>query len=149
MDLVQATKPTSPALDEGGRTFWHLARSPSEAAFTELEFALMRVHESFGRWQSDCFAAASGLTLTGSENTLLHVIRLHNRAKPLKELARLTNRDDFPNLQYAIRKLIKYGLISQSGARSNAVYSATPRGVETTDNYATLRAKLWRSSPKP
>lgn len=121
---------------------WHLAHTPHEVNVTELEFALMRVQEAFSRWQSECLAAAGGLSASGSENALLHVIRLHERAKPLKELARLTNRDDIPNLQYALRKLVKLGLIEQIGGRSNAVYAVTDRGREVTDRYAQLRAQL-------
>jgi predicted MarR family transcription regulator len=121
---------------------WHLARNAHETDVTELEFALMRVSEAFVRWQSECITAASGLVMSGGENALLHVIRLHERPKPLKELARLTNRDDIANLQYSLRKLIKFGLIEQHGARNSAVYSATERGRQVTDRYAALRAEL-------
>jgi len=121
---------------------WHLATTPHEVNLTELEFALMRVREAFDRWQGECFAASSGMSASGAENALLHVIRLHDKPKPLKELARLTNRDDIPNLQYALRKLSKLGLIQQNGGRSNAVYSLTERGVELADRYAALRRKL-------
>jgi predicted MarR family transcription regulator len=30
---------------------WHLARTPIEIDVTELEYALMRSFEAFGRWQ--------------------------------------------------------------------------------------------------
>ena len=33
---------------------WHLAQGPVEVDTTELEFALMRTFEGFGRWQSEC-----------------------------------------------------------------------------------------------
>lgn len=131
--------------EESGLAFdrrWHLAQTEHEVNLSELEFALMRVERAFERWESECFAAASGLTLSGSENALLHVIRLHERAKPLKGLVRLTNRDDIPNLQYALRKLIKLGMVRQSGARSNAVYEVTDLGRQATDRYAELRAQL-------
>lgn len=121
---------------------WHLARNEHEVNVSELEFALMRVEQAFERWESECLGAASGLSVSGSENALLHVVRLHDRAKPLKELSRLTNRDDVPNLQYALRKLIKLGLIEQSGARSNAVYAVTEKGRQVTDRYAELRSQL-------
>ncbi|MGE4409303.1 MAG: winged helix DNA-binding protein [Sphingobium sp.] len=134
------------ALESGGRDpldrRWHLARNRHEVNVTELEFSMMRVGEAFSRWESECLAAASGLGATGSENALLHVIRLHDRPKPLKELARLTNRDDIPNLQYALRKLAKLGLIRQEGGKSNAVYSVTDWGREVTERYARLREEL-------
>ena len=131
-----------PPQETGADRLWHLARTPHEVKLAELEFALMRVNEAFGRWQSECFAAASGLAASGSENALLHVIRLHERAKPLKELVRLTNRDDVPNLQYTLRKLVKLGLVRQAGARSGAVYSVTEHGREVSDRYADLRGQL-------
>lgn len=121
---------------------WHLAQTPHQVSVAEMEFALMRALEAFSRWQSECLGAASGMSVSGGENALLHTIRLHDRAKPLKELARLTNRDDLPNLQYALRKLIKLGLIRQRGARSKAVYEVTERGLQVTDHYAQLRAQL-------
>lgn len=134
----EATEGAGPALDRR----WHLAQTEHEVNLSELEFALMRVERAFERWESECFAAASGQSVSGSENALLHVIRLHDRAKPLKDLVRLTNRDDIPNLQYALRKLIKLGLVRQSGARSNAVYDVTEAGRQVTDRYAQLRAQL-------
>ncbi|ODS93318.1 MAG: hypothetical protein ABS45_03775 [Comamonas sp. SCN 65-56] len=66
------TAPTD-ASDRGDDHFWHLARSGSGVAVTDVEFALMRTAESFARWQSECLAAVTGAQLSGSENTMLHV----------------------------------------------------------------------------
>ena len=85
---------------------WHLAQSATEVDTTELEFALMRAFEGFGRWQSECLASVLDLAATGPENALLHIIRMNDRPKTMKDLARLTNRDDVPNIQYSLRKLI-------------------------------------------
>ena len=79
---------------------WHLAESAVEVDTTELEFALMRTFEGFGRWQSECLASVCDLAATGPENALLHIIRMNDRPKTIKDLARLTNRDDVPNIQY-------------------------------------------------
>lgn len=122
---------------------WHLARTEAEVPLTELEYALMRAQEAFSRWQAECFAAVSGMALSGGENAMLHVIRLNDRPKSLKEIARLTNRDDVPNLQYALRKLVKLGLVKLGGSgRANSVYVVTDAGMQLTDAYAALRANL-------
>lgn len=122
---------------------WHLAETPGEVDATELEFAVMRTFESFGRWQSECLAGTIDLAASGPENALLHVIRMNDRPKSVKELARLTNRDDIPNIQYSLRKLIGAGLVERSGAaRSGVTYSVTPRGREVTDKYARIRKAL-------
>ena len=94
---------------------WHLAQSGSDVDTTELEFALMRAFEGFGRWQSECLASVCDLAATGPENAMLHIIRMNDRPKSIKDLARLTNRDDVPNIQYSLRKLIGAGLVARQG----------------------------------
>ncbi|KIN62269.1 putative transcription regulator, contains HTH domain (MarR family) [Sulfitobacter noctilucicola] len=122
---------------------WHLAGDPVEVAFTELEFALMRTFEGFGRWQSECLASVSELAASGPENALLHIIRMNDRPKSIKELARLTNRDDVPNIQYAIRKLVGAGLVCKMGSgRGGVTYEATAEGRKVTDDYSALRRAL-------
>ena len=122
---------------------WHLARTAVEVDTTELEFALMRAFEGFGRWQSECLASASDHRATGPENAMLHIIRMNDRPKTLKDLARLTNRDDVPNIQYSLRKLIGAGLVLRKGAgRSGVTYEVTEEGRRVTDDYGALRRAL-------
>jgi predicted MarR family transcription regulator len=122
---------------------WHLADSPLEQRLTELEYALMRANESFLRWQAECLAASAPVEASGPENALLHVIRMNDRPKSVKELARLTNREDIPNIQYGLRKLKKAGLIEAEGAsRTGIVYRVTEEGRRVTDRYAEVRRAL-------
>lgn len=122
---------------------WHLAQDETEVEFTELEFALMRCFEGFGRWQSECLASVSELAATGPENALLHIIRMNDRPKPIKELARLTNRDDVPNIQYSLRKLIGAGLVLREGSgRAGVTYRVTEEGRRVTDEFGALRRRL-------
>jgi predicted MarR family transcription regulator len=122
---------------------WHLAQSGAEVDTTELEFALMRTFEGFGRWQSECLASVVDLAATGPENAMLHIIRMNERPKSIKELARMTNRDDVPNIQYSLRKLIGAGLVERKGAgRSGVTYEVTERGRQVTDDYGVLRRRL-------
>lgn len=122
---------------------WHLAKSDAEVRTTELEFALMRCFEGFGRWQSECLASVCDLAATGPENAMLHIIRMNDRPKSIKDLARLTNRDDVPNIQYSLRKLIGAGLVLRKGSgRSGVTYEVTPEGRRVTDDYADVRRRL-------
>ena len=139
--LVNASKNDGP--DDGLNFLWHLSGDPAEVSTTEAEFALMRAFEGFGRWQSECLASVCDLAASGPENALLHVIRMNDRPKSIKELARLTNRDDIPNIQYSLRKLTGAGLVEKRGSgRSGVTYEATEEGRRVTDNYSTLRRKL-------
>ncbi|MEQ9393925.1 winged helix DNA-binding protein [Haliea sp.] len=134
--------------EDGGLTLdrrWHLAETPHEIAVSELEYAILRCNEAFTRWQAECLAAVSGIDVGGSDNALLHVIRMKERAKGVKEIARLMNRDDIPNIQYSLRKLLKAGLIeksAQSSHRQGVTYHVTDKGHEITELYAGLRRSL-------
>ncbi len=122
---------------------WHLAETAVEVEVTELEFALMRAFEGFGRWQSECLAGVCEMPASGPENALLHIIRMHDRPKSIKELARLANRDDVPNIQYSLRKVIGAGLVVRKGAgRSGVTYEVTGEGRRVTDDYGALRRRL-------
>jgi predicted MarR family transcription regulator len=126
---------------------WHLAQGDAEVDTTELEFALMRTFEGFGRWQSECLASVCDLAATGPENALLHIIRMNDRPKSIKDLARLTNRDDVPNIQYSLRKLIGAGLVDRKGSgRSGVTYEVTGEGRRVTDDYGALRRRLLMSA---
>lgn len=110
---------------------------------TDLEFALMRAYESFARWQTECLQAVTGVQLSGTENALLHVICMHERPKTIRELMQLTNRNDVPNVQYGLRKLLKCNFIAKSGSAVKGVfYAGTPEGVKVCEDYAALREKL-------
>ncbi len=121
---------------------WHLARNDNEIQLAELEYSLYRVFAAFERWQSECVAAVANKPLHSTENTILHVIRMKDRPKTISEVGRLLNRDDIPNLQYAIRKLLKSGLIEKckNNKKKGITYKVTPLGSRVSDDYAELRA---------
>lgn len=124
---------------------WHLAESDYEVALTELEFSILRVSAAFERWRSDCMACCAGLSLSGSDTAVLHVIRMHNRPKSISEIGRLLNRDDQANLQYGIRKLVKAGVIEKAGvgeSKKDVTYAVTDFGRDITDRFAEFRKEL-------
>lgn len=122
---------------------WHLARSRPEMDVAEMEYALIRCFEGFGHWQAECLAAVSEFSGSGPENALLHMIRMNDRPKSVRDLCHLSNRDDIPNIQYSLRKLIKAGLVVRNGSgRSGVTYEVTALGRKITDDYANVRADL-------
>ena len=122
---------------------WHLACTPLEINVAEMEFALMRAFEAFGRWQAECLGSVIELAASGPENAMLHIIRMNERPKSIKDLARLSNREDIPNMQYSLRKLIGAGLVEKTGSgRSGVSYTVTEKAKEVTDRYAEVRRSL-------
>ena len=139
MARSKPTRAQSDALDRR----WHLARTPLEIEVAELEYALMRSFEAFGRWQAECLANVVDFAASGPENALLHIIRMNDRPKSIHDLAHMANREDIPNIQYSLRKLIKGGFVVRNGSgRTGVSYEATPLGREVTDRYADVRAML-------
>jgi predicted MarR family transcription regulator len=103
----------------------------------------MRSFEAFGRWQAECLANVIDFDASGPENALLHIIRMNDRRKSIHDLANMTNREDIPNIQYSLRKLIKGGFIVRTGSgRAGVLYEVTPLGREVTERYASVRATL-------
>ncbi|MBL0372801.1 winged helix DNA-binding protein [Rhizobium sp. KVB221] len=140
--MIQKDKRSSKATDGIDRR-WHLARNDVEIDVTEIEYALMRANQAFERWQTECLETVIDLAASGQENAMLHIIRMHERPKTIKDLARLANREDIPNIQYSLRKLIAAGLVVREGSgRAGVTYSVTERGREVTDRYAEVRGAL-------
>lgn len=127
------------------RESWHLARSPEESDLAALEFSLERVMQAFYRWKGECMAVAAGEDgLSGHDTSVLNVIRFKDRPKGLSEICRLLNREDSSNIQYAIRKLLKAGLIAKASAasRKGTSYAVTAEGRRVTEAYAALRREI-------
>ncbi|MBT4521663.1 MAG: winged helix DNA-binding protein [Halieaceae bacterium] len=124
---------------------WHLAQSDEELRITELEFAILRISAAFDRWQKDCLSCCVDGGLSGIDNTVLHIIRMHDRPKSISEVARLMNRDDISNLQYSLRKLTKVGLIARAAtgdSKRTAAYEVTAEGTRVSDLFAQFRREL-------
>ena len=68
---------------------------------------------------------------------------MNDRPKSIRDLAYMANREDIPNIQYSLRKLIKAGFVTRIGSgRAGVTYEVTPLGLDTTDRYADVRATL-------
>lgn len=130
---------------KGLNKHWHLATNAFEVGLSEFEFSIFRVSAAFERWQSDCLACCQGHSFSGTDTAVLHVIRMHDRAKSISEIGRLLKRDDQSNLQYGVRKLLKAGLIEKSqdaGSKKDVTYRVSQHGREITDRYAEFRQEL-------
>ena len=122
-----------------------MAENEFEIDHTEFEFSLLRAASAFERWRSDCSACCFDRSLSGADVAVLNVIRMHDRAKSISEIARLLDRDDLSNLQYGIRKLLSANVITKqgkAGAKKGVTYSVTKYGCELSDQYANLRREL-------
>ena len=123
---------------------WHLARTEHDAYTTEFEWALLRFHEAFQRFCLQVGSTSGLSNLTYHELIILHVIRMQDRPKPVTIIARVLNRDDIPNIQYSLRKLVNLELIEKVKEPHGKIhtYAMTPEGKKKVDRYAELRETL-------
>ena len=123
---------------------WPLGKDPHDVSTTEFEWAVMRFFSAFERSCLQLSITGGSSDLSFQELVLLHVVGMQHHAQTSHSIARQLNRDDIQNLQYALRKLEKRGLIGKSlGDRSKtAHYSITSEGRECVELYAKIRTQL-------
>lgn len=131
--------PTS--LDPAVYRGWHLGHTHHEAMTTEFEWAVLRFQQAFER---SCLQVGniSGLVeLSFQELILLHVIGMQERPKTAASIARQLNSDAINNIQYSLRKLSKYKLITKikEGAGKIYTYDVTKKGRTLVNEYAKIR----------
>jgi predicted MarR family transcription regulator len=134
---------TGENLSEHGES-WHLVNNSLEKSITYFEYSVNRMAAALDRWNAECLAVNTNLSATSTDNFLLNVIRMKDKPKSISELARFLNRDDLANIQYALRKLQKAGLIEKHGRsqRRGISYRVTGKGIEVTDAFAEMRSRL-------
>lgn len=126
----------------------------NETMLAEFEYALWHLGAAFARWRRDCFAAVCDLNLSGSEASILHVLYMNNRApKGVMEISRLLHRDDLPNLQYGLKKLLQLELIEKRGSsRKTMMYVISDEGTRVVEAYQEKRRetlmRLFRQMPE-
>ena len=142
--LLNRQAPSDDASVDWAHSHWPLGKDPHDVSTTEFEWAVMRFFSAFERSCLQLSITAGSNDLSFQELVLLHVVGMQHHAQTSHSIARQLNRDDIQNLQYALRKLEKRGLVKKSFGDRNktAHYSITPEGRESVGLYAKIRAQL-------
>jgi predicted MarR family transcription regulator len=132
-------------MEQNNSQNWHLGQNEKDLKIIDFEFLFWRTFYSWIRWQEDCQSAVADEDLTAYEIALLHVIKMKDRPKTIYELGRLLNRDDMPNIQYGVKKLIDLGYVKKVDMKTPKkaiAYEATKEGIENTEAFATARENI-------
>lgn len=124
---------------------WHLADSESEAQLTNVELALWQAFHAFKNWQETCHFTITDEILSAEDLSILHIIRMRDTVKTIKDICDILNRADIENIKYSTRKLFKKNLIEKqhtSDSRKNIGFTASPLGIKITNQYANLRKSI-------
>ena len=129
---------------------WHLASSSHEAISTEFEWSILRFQQAFERWVTQLAGVTGMGELSYIEAIIIHIIRMHDRPKSATDITRQLNRDDIPNIQYCLRKLVKTGFCERikDRSRKTAAYRVTSKGRKLTEDYAELRRRILMDQSK-
>ncbi len=116
----------------------HLA-TPSGWPLSEFEFGLIVAYNGFSRWVNRCMAASGHPTLSTLEILVLHNINHRDRGKRLSDVCFMLNIEDAHTVNYAIKKLIKNGLVAGEKSGKEMLYSPTEEGADLCNIYRDVR----------
>ena len=119
----------------------HLA-SGSFAEVSELEFGLTLANNAFHRWMVRCIAMAGYPELGALDVLVLHSVYHRERPKKLADICLVLNVEDTHTVNYAVKKLIKAGLVKDGRQGKEKTVVATQKGAETCERYREIREAL-------
>lgn len=119
----------------------HLAAN-SMAELSEFEFALMMANNAFNRWCLRCMNAAGIGDLAALDVLVIHSINHRDRAKRLADICLVLNIEDSHTVNYAVKKLIRQGLVEGERRGKEIFYRTTAAGREACLNYRKVREEL-------
>jgi predicted MarR family transcription regulator len=116
----------------------HLAEGEGWEA-SELEYGMIIAYNAFTRWMSRCMAAAGNADLTALEILVLHNTNHRRREKRLTDICFLLNIEDTHTVNYALRKLLKSGLLTSNKRGKEVFYSTSETGAALCETYRKIR----------
>jgi predicted MarR family transcription regulator len=106
---------------------------------SELEFGLIVGFNAFSRWVTRCMAAAGQPDLSPLESLILHNVNHRDRDKRLSDISFLLNIEDGHTVNYALRKLLKAGLLVSEKRGKEVFYRTSQDGVALCKAYRDVR----------
>lgn len=119
----------------------HLA-SGAMPALSELEFALTMANNAFSRWMVRCMTAAGYGDLGPLDILVLHVVNHRDRPKKLADICLILNVEDTHTVTYALKKLVKQGLVTSGRLGKEKTAAITAEGEAACLEYRRIRERL-------
>ena len=105
--------------------------SEKAVELSEVEYGLIVASNAFGMWMIKAMSAALAEMEQNADRGVLDILCLHfvnhrGRAKKLADICFKLNVEDSHTVNYALKKLVKYGRCDQAG--KEVFYGATQKG---------------------
>jgi predicted MarR family transcription regulator len=105
---------------------------------SEFEYGLIIAYNAFSRWMTRCMRAA-GVEMAPLDILVLHNLNSRERDKRLSDICFLLNIDDVHTVNYAIRKLLKAGLLTAEKRGKEVFYRTSDEGWALCEEYRAIR----------
>jgi predicted MarR family transcription regulator len=106
---------------------------------SEFEFGLIVAYNAFSRWMVKCMSAAGQGEMSPLEILVLHNVNHRSREKRLTDVCFLLNIEDTHTVNYALRKLLKAGLVTSEKRGKEVFYSTSDTGAALCESYRDVR----------
>lgn len=116
----------------------HLADGDGWEA-SEFEYGLIIAQNAFSRWTMRCMAAAGNSEISALEILVLHNVNHRGRDKKLTDICFLLNIEDTHTVNYALRKLLKMGMLVSEKRGKEVFYRTSEEGSALCDAYRRVR----------
>lgn len=113
--------------------------SDRSSELSEVEFGLNMLINAYQRWMVRCMAATGVADLGPLDVLVLHLCNHRDRRKKLAELCFLLNMDDSHTVNYALKKLVKQGLLDGEKRGKEIFYGVTDTGSKACERYREVR----------
>jgi len=113
--------------------------SPRAAELSEFEFGLIIAGSAFSRWIVRCMAAAGLPELGPLDVLVLHSVNHRARDKKLADICFLLNVEDSHTVTYALKKLLRLGLVTVRKSGKESLYVTSSPGSEACERYRQVR----------
>ncbi|SFN42330.1 Predicted transcription regulator, contains HTH domain, MarR family [Roseovarius lutimaris] len=112
---------------------------------SEFEYGLIIAYNAFSRWMQKCMNAAGMPELSSLEILALHNVNHRDREKRLADIGFMLNIEDSHTINYALRKLLKLGLVTSEKRGKEVFYRTSETGAELCDVYRKVRKECFLS----
>ena len=116
------------------------------AELSEFEYGLMVAGSAFNRWMVRCMAAAKAQDTESSDWDMgaldvqvLHTVNHRGREKKLADVCFTLNVEETHLVNYALKKLVKAGLVDVARRGKEAHYGTTEKGEALCARYREVR----------
>jgi len=113
--------------------------SESSAELSEFEYGLIVASNALDRWVVRCMAAAGVGDLGPLDIMVVHSVNHRARDKKLADICFVLNVEDSHTVSYALRKLVRAGLVAARKSGKETLYATTKDGRAACERYRQVR----------